>query len=65
MLKITGFVHSSESFVEQHKVLNGTSDLLVSVFGKDNGAHARSAVGVNSLPLGVCVEVEAIVEVLP
>lgn len=59
-----GFVHSTDSFVEQHKVLNGASDLLNSAFGKENGAHARSAVGVPSLPLGVCVEVEAIVEVI-
>lgn len=64
LVKITGFVHSADDFTGQSLVLNGASDLFLEVFGEENGPHARSAVGVNSLPLGVCVEIEAIVEVL-
>ncbi|CAM9946291.1 unnamed protein product, partial [Hapterophycus canaliculatus] len=64
LVKITGFVHSANGFAEQSAVLNGASDLFIDVFGREKGAHARSAVGVNALPLGVCVEIEAIVEVL-
>ncbi len=63
IVKITGFVQSADGFTGQSAVLNGASDLLMEVFGRENGAHARSAVGVNALPLGVCVEIEAIVEV--
>ena len=58
-IKLTGFVNSSEDFIEQPKVINGASDLIVSVFG-DNGMHTRAAVSTNSLPLGVSVEVDAI-----
>ncbi|CAN0095670.1 unnamed protein product [Scytosiphon promiscuus] len=64
LVKITGFVHSANDFTGQSAVLNGASDLFMEVFGHENGAHARSAVGVNALPLGVCVEIEAIVEVV-
>lgn len=60
--KLTIFVNSVDTFLEQPKVANGASDLLVEVFG-DAGKHARSAVGVNTLPLNVAVEVEAIVEI--
>ena len=60
-IKLTGFVNSSEDFIEQPKVINGASDLIVSVFG-DNGMHTRAAVSTNSLPLGVSVEVDAIFE---
>ena len=60
-IKLTGFVNSTEDFIEQPKVINGASDLIVSVFG-DNGMHTRDAVSVNSLPLGVSVEVDAIFE---
>ncbi len=56
------FVCSDNAFVEQHKVANGASDLLVEVLG-DAGRHARAAVGVNALPLGASVEVELMVEV--
>lgn len=63
LVKITGFVHSADGFTGQSAVLNGASDLFMEVFGRENGEHARSAVGVNTLPLGVCVEIEAIVEV--
>ena len=60
-VKLTGFVNSTEDFVEQPKVINGASDLIVSVFG-DAGMHTRAAVSTNSLPLGVAVEVDAIFE---
>lgn len=62
IVKITVFVSSTAGFVEQHLVANGASDLLVAVLG-DAGKHARSAVGVASLPLNAPVEVEAIIEV--
>jgi len=60
-IKITGFVNSTENFVDQPKVLNPVSELIVKIFG-DKGMHARAAVSVNSLPLGVPVEVDAIFE---
>ena len=60
-VKLTGFVNSTEDFIDQPKVINGTSDLIVSVFG-DAGMHTRAAVSTNSLPLGVSVEVDAIFE---
>ena len=60
-IKLTGFVNSTDSFIEQPKVINGASDLIVSVFGK-SGMHTRAAVSTNSLPLGVAVEVDAIFE---
>ena len=60
-IKLTGFVNSTEDFVEQPKVINGASDLIASIFG-DNGMHTRAAVSANSLPLGVAVEVDAIFE---
>ena len=60
-IKLTGFVNSTEDFIEQPKVINGASDLIVSFFG-DSGMHTRAAVRVNSLPLGVSVEVDAIFE---
>ena len=61
VVKLTGFVNSTPDFTDQPKVINGCSDLLVEVFG-DAGRHARSAVSAPSLPLGVAVEVEAIIE---
>ena len=60
-IKLTDFVNSTEDFVEQPKVINGASDLIVSVFG-NAGMHTRAAVSTNSLPLGVSVEVDAIFE---
>ena len=60
-VKLTGFVNSTDDFTEQPKVINGASDLIVSVFG-DIGMHTRAAVSTNSLPLGVSVEVDAIFE---
>jgi enamine deaminase RidA (YjgF/YER057c/UK114 family) len=62
VIKVLGFVASAPGFTGQPGVINGASELLGEVFG-DAGAHARSAVGVAELPLGVPVEVEMIVEV--
>ncbi|MEO8529719.1 MAG: RidA family protein [Deltaproteobacteria bacterium] len=62
VVKINGFVASHASFREQPIVINGASDLLVAVLS-DAGRHARSAVGVASLPLGAAVEIDAIIEV--
>ena len=60
-IKLTGFVNSTEDFTEQPKVINGASDLIASIFG-EAGMHTRAAVSTNSLPLGVSVEVDAIVD---
>ena len=62
VVKLTGFVACAPPFGEQAKVMNGASDLMVSVFG-DAGRHARAAVGSSTLPRGAAVEVEAIFEV--
>lgn len=62
IVKLTGFVNATPDFTEPHLVMNGCSDFLIDVLG-ERGRHARSAVGVGTLPLGVGVEVEAIVEV--
>ena len=61
-VKITGYVNSIDSFVDQPKIVNGASDLISQIFG-DKGKHTRAAVSVNSLPLGAAVEVEGIFEV--
>ena len=60
-IKLTGFVNSTDNFIEQPKVINGASDLIATIFG-DAGMHTRAAVSANSLPLGVSVEVDAIFE---
>ena len=60
-IKLTGFVNSTDSFIDQPKVINGASDTIVKIFG-DAGMHSRAAVSTNSLPLGVAVEVDAIFE---
>ena len=60
-IKLTGFVNSTDDFIDQPKVVNGASDLIVSIFG-DAGMHTRAAVSTNSLPLGVSVEVDAVFE---
>ena len=60
-IKLTGFVNSSDDFIEQPKVINGASDTIVKIFG-EAGMHTRAAVSANSLPLGVAVEVDAIFE---
>ena len=61
IVKLLGMVNAIPSFDQQPKVINGCSDLLVAVFG-DNGKHARSAVGMGSLPNNIAVEIEMIVE---
>ena len=60
-IKLTGYVNSTEDFIEQPKVINGASDIIASIFG-DAGMHTRAAVSTNSVPLGVSVEVDAIFE---
>ena len=61
-IKLTGYVNSTDNFTDQPKIINGASDLISSVFG-EIGKHTRAAVSVNSLPLGVAVEVDAIFEI--
>ena len=61
-IKITGFVNSTDDFIEQPKVLNTASELLTTIF-EQKGKHARAAVSTNSLPLGAAVEIEAIFEI--
>ena len=62
VVKLTGFVNSTQDFTDQPKVINGCSDFLVDALG-DKGRHARSAVSAPSLPLGVAVEIEGIFEI--
>ena len=61
-IKIVGFVNSTDDFIEQPKVINGASNMLVKIL-EDKGMHTRAAVSVNSLPLGVAVEIDAIFEI--
>ena len=61
-IKLTGFVNSTDDFVDQPKVINGASDIIAKVFD-EKGEHTRAAISANSLPLGVAVEVDAIFEV--
>jgi enamine deaminase RidA (YjgF/YER057c/UK114 family) len=61
VLRLGGFVNSTPEFTDMPQVVNGASNLMVEVFG-EAGKHARAAVGVSSLPLGVAVEVEAMFE---
>ncbi|MFM8250081.1 MAG: RidA family protein [Planctomycetota bacterium] len=66
VIKVLGCVNSTLEFTDQHLVINGCSDLLHEIFGKEtDGYHARSALGFANLPTGAAVEVEAIFEVLP
>ena len=60
-IKLTGFVNSTDEFIDQPRVINGASDTISKVFG-NSGVHTRAAVSTNSLPLGVAVEVDAIFE---
>lgn len=64
IVKVLGMVNCMPDFTDPPKVINGASDLFVEVFGQ-KGRHARSAVGMNSLPMGIPVEIEMIVEVAP
>ena len=63
VVKVLGMVASAEGFGDQPKVINGFSDLMVEVFGDAIGKHARSAVGMAELPMGIPVEIEMILEV--
>ena len=60
-IKLTGYVNSIDTFIDQPKVINGASDIIAKIFEK-KGEHTRAAVSVNSLPLGVAVEVDGIFE---
>ena len=62
-VKVFGMVNSAPDFVEQPAVINGVSDLLIEAFGEEIGGHARSAVGMASLPRGIATEVEMILQV--
>jgi enamine deaminase RidA (YjgF/YER057c/UK114 family) len=62
VVKLLGMVNCTPDFVDQPKVVNGASDLLVEIFG-EKGKHARSAVGMNALPLNIAVEIEMIAEI--
>ena len=61
-IKITGYVNSTDDFIDQPKVLNSASELLAGIFG-NSGKHTRVAVSANSLPLGIAVEIDAIFEI--
>ena len=61
-LKLGGFVNCDNNFTDQPKIINGASDLLVNIFG-DKGRHSRFAVGSNSLPLNISVEIDAIIKI--
>ena len=60
-VKLTGYVNSTDDFKDQPKIINGASDIIAKIFEK-KGEHTRAAISVNSLPLGVAVEVDAIFE---
>ena len=62
-VKLTGFVNSTSDFTDQPKVINGASELITLIF-EEKGMHARAAVSVNGLPLGVAVEIDAIFEII-
>jgi len=63
MLRVGGYVNSTEEFSDQHLVINGASELFAQVLGVEAGAHARTALGLAQLPLGSSVEVDAILEI--
>jgi enamine deaminase RidA (YjgF/YER057c/UK114 family) len=65
IVKVLGMVNATPGFTQQPEVINGFSDLMVSVFGETKGKHARSAVGMGSLPRNLSVEIEMVVEVEP
>jgi enamine deaminase RidA (YjgF/YER057c/UK114 family) len=64
VVKLLGMVNCTEDFTDQPKVVNGASDLLVEIFGEASGKHARSAVGMQSLPNGIPVEIEMVLEIV-
>ena len=61
-IKLTGYVNSTEEFIDQPKVINGASDIILKILEK-KGLHTRAAISVNSLPLGVAVEIDGIFEI--
>ena len=61
-IKLTGYVNSDNDFIDQPKIINGASDIISKILGK-KGHHVRAAVSVNSLPLGVAVEIDGIFEI--
>ncbi len=63
VIKLLGLVHSTDEFAQQPQVINGCSQLFADVFGPDNGIGARSAIGTNTLPGGIAVEIEGIFEI--
>lgn len=65
IVKLMSLVNSTPDFTEQHLVTNGCSELIGEIFGAQVGAHARSAFGVAQIPMGACVEIEMIAEVVP
>jgi enamine deaminase RidA (YjgF/YER057c/UK114 family) len=62
VVKVFGMVNSAPDFIAQPAVMNGASELLIAAFGEEKGGHARSAVGMASLPNGIAVEVEMVLE---
>jgi enamine deaminase RidA (YjgF/YER057c/UK114 family) len=65
LTQVFGIVQSTTDFKEQHLVMDGCSDVIMEVFGKPVGYHARSAIGTSTLPLNMSVEVEAVVQIKP
>ncbi len=63
IVKITGYIQSADDFYEQHLVLNGASNLLLEIFGREKGTHSRAALGMNALPLNSAIEIDAVVEI--
>ena len=61
-IKLTGYVNSTDNFIDQPKVINGASEIITAIFD-NNDLHTRAAISSNSLPLGVAVEVDAIFEI--
>ena len=61
-IKLTGYVNSTDDFIDQPKVINGASEIISKVFD-NKGLHTRAAISSNSLPLGVAVEVDSIFEI--
>lgn len=64
-VRVFGMVNSAPGYTEQHVVLNGMSDLIIDVFGPEIGRHARSAIGVAGLPMGLAMEIEGEVLIAP
>lgn len=61
-VKVTGFVHSADDFMQQPQVINGGSQLILDLFGEERGLPARTAIGANATPGGIAVEIEVLVE---